>query len=557
MSQDEPVEKTQKAPGIARTAGLVGSLTLVSKVLGMARDVVVLQTFGTSLVSDAWNYAFLFSGNVLVLFGGLGGPFHAATMTVVRKRTTEPVEGEKVDYEEKPEDEGKLVAQIFVCTLLITLMVTAVFWIFAPELIRLVAPANGKPIEYRELLWAEATKQLKIMLPLVSISGMLGVACGVANAHFKVFGSSLSPIMQSISIIVALYVFQSQHIPIEQGGVYLAVGTLVGALLQFLIQGPEIAQLKLQWGLPLKPVPGLSTYMRMVGPAALGTQIGQLNVFIDSWFTSAISEGAWTAYVNANRLVQLPLGVLLTSLLIPIANHFADQVKGGQIEEMKHSFRRGLRGLWFLALPISAILMAIPGPIVQLLFERGRFDPNSREMFIAVLMFLVPQVFFYLPRDLITRMYYAQDDSRTPFLVGLSSLIFVKPVANYLLVGPLGLGGIALSTTLVTIFNMSALWLLMIRKIGHLGTFSLMKPIMIMMFASGACAATSYYSDLGLASLMPHNLTGLTKFFSLGVEVAMASAAGCLVYLAICFIFKLEETQMVMKLLNRLARIKS
>lgn len=544
MSQDEPVAKTEKAPGIAKTAGLVGSLTMLSKVFGMARDVVVLQTFGTSLISDAWNFAFLLSGNILVLFGGLGGPFQSACVAVLRERRGKP-------------EEGRLVAQIFLVTLAVTLLATAFVWIFSTDLIRLLAPANGKPPEYQQALWTESVNQLKIMIPLITISGLLGVACGVVNAHGKVVGPSLSPIMASVSIIGALLFFQSQHIPIEQGGVYIAVGTLVGAIMQFLIQAPELMQLRLKWGLTLKPQPGLNEYLKMVGPAALSTQIGQLNTYIDSFFTSSIREGGWTAIVNANRLVQLPLGVLLTALLVPIANHFSDQVNDGRIEDLKSSFRRGLKALWFMAMPISAILMAIPGSIVQLLFERGRFDAASREMFVTVLLFLVPQVFFYLPRDLITRVYYAQKDSKTPLLVGLCSLLVIKPLANYLLVGPLGLGGIALSTTLVTVFNMSALWLILIRKIGNLGTLSLVKPIMIMFLASGACGAAAYYSDRGFASLIPTGLEGANKFLALTGEVAVASLTGCVVYVAICFAFKLEETQMVMKLLKRFARLKA
>src|SRR5262249_16927604 len=161
--------------------------------------------------------------------------------------------------------------------------------------------------------------------------------------------------------------------------------------------------------------------------------IGQLNLYIDGSFVSSLPQGSMTAITNANRLIQLPLGVLLTAMLVPILPRFTEQAAAKNFDELKETFRKGLRIVWFLVLPMAAILLAIPGPIVQLLFERGRFDETMRYTVVTALVFLAPMVFFYVPRDLLTRAFYAQQDAKTPLLVGLIS-IGIKYCANIILV---------------------------------------------------------------------------------------------------------------------------
>ncbi len=552
MSQDEPVEKTEKAPRIAKTFGLVSSLNLISKGFGFLRDVVVLQAIGTSLIADAFNYATLLSGNVLVLFGGIGGPFHQSANTVLGKR--------KGDV-----DLGKLVAQLFLYTFFVMSAIAGLVWLFCPQITDFVvhgaetlARVHHTP-EYQAKLCEETVKQLRIMVPLITISGLLGLACGVSNAHGKVFAPSLAPIMASLAIIVAMVLFKCNHIPDDQAGIYLAVGALVGAVMQLLVQLPEMFQLKLKWGLPLKPEPGFKSYCDMLFPLALSTSVGQLMVYIDAFFCMQLQEGAWTAVLNANRLLQLPLGVLLIGMLIPLNNRFNELILQNKTEELKETFRRGLRGLWFISMPIAMILIAIPGPIVQFLFERGRFDATSRELFVAVLLFSAPSMFFYLARDMTGRVFMAYEDTKTPLYVGLVSLCLIKPLANYLMVGPLGVSGIALSTTIVTLFNLSMLWIFLIRKLGNMGTISLIRPVVIMLVASGACGGIAYFLHMKLSELLPADMVKLPMGISLtlAVDVGISTIVGFLVYAAICFACKLEETQMVMKLLNRFARVKS
>src|SRR5262249_53515176 len=161
---------------------------------------------------------------------------------------------------------------------------------------------------------------------------------------------------------------------------------------------PGLAKSGLKWHLPLKPQPGVSDYLAMLWPAVISTSVGQLTVYVDCFFTSQLKEGSWTAIVNANRLIQLPLGVLLTAMLVPILPRFTEQVSAGQVDDLKAEFRRALRFLWFCALPLTALLFACPSEMIRLLFQRGHFDAGSTQLVTEALVFMVPSIFFYVAR---------------------------------------------------------------------------------------------------------------------------------------------------------------
>ncbi|MBX3148645.1 murein biosynthesis integral membrane protein MurJ [Candidatus Obscuribacterales bacterium] len=515
-----------KREGLAKTFGLVAFLNVISKVVGLVRDIVVLQVFGTSLVTDAYFYGYQFTGNILVLFGGLGGPFHSAGVAVL---SSQPEGDEK----------RKLVGQLLLLTFAAGSLISIALYFAAPYLVPIVFPGTGQPLAERQKLWDAILVQLRFMVPLILIAGLVGLGAGISNSYKEFTWPSLSPAVASIAIVVACLFFP------DQAGLCLAIGTLIGAIGQLLVQIPGALRAKPKFDFSFKWRPGLKEYLLMIGPAAVGTSIGQLNVFTDSFFISSLAPGSLTALQNANRLLQLPLGVLLTAMLVPILPRFTEQVVANEIDDLKAEYRKALRILWFTVLPLVTMLLAIPNPIIKLLFERGHFDANSRALVVLGLTYLVPSAFFYVARDLLTRVFYAHKDTQTPFKVGLCS-VAVKMCADYLLVGPLGIGGIALSTTLVTIFNMTLLSHLLRRKIGPLGLTSLIRPAIIMLIGSVGCGFTAYYVQSFFENMIKLP-SGVGAFASLAVSIAVAGAAGVTVFVGVCLAAKLEEPNLVLK----------
>lgn len=514
---------TSKRPSLGKTFGIVALLTVISKVIGLLRDIVVAAAYGTTFLADSYNYAYLFTGNILILFGGLGGPFHSATVTTLTPRKDEA-------------DAGSLMAQVLFVTALVLGVGTIAMFILAPYIVHLVAFGYSHNQLDETRFFQETISQLRVMSPLIFIAGLIGVCYGILNVYHKVFWPSLSPAIASCTIILALILF-----PNKTSAMPLAIGTLIGAIGQLFVQLPGMSSCPLNYRLAFKAMEGLKNFISVLWPALFGTSIGQLIIYVDSFFCSGIGEGAWTAISNANRLVQLPLGVLITAMLVPVLPRFTEQATEKRIDALTAEFRRALSFLCFLAMPLSMILMVLPIPIIKLLFQRGAFTAGSTNLVAAALLFLVPSIVFYIGRDLITRVFYAFQDSKTPYYVAIAA-IFLKALLDYLFVVayPMGVAGISLATSLITVFNLACLALLLRKKIGRLGFAKLLLPIFIMLIASLLSAFIVHFAFIQLEKLF------IAKgVFVLAVKIGVATLLGGLVYFALCSVLGLEEPKLV------------
>jgi putative peptidoglycan lipid II flippase len=534
-------EKTQSSgKSLAKTFSLVALFTLLSKFAGLARDIVINQAFGQGLITDSYNFAYSITGTILVLFGGQGGPFHTAAFATLTK--------------EKETGSGKLVMQMMAWTAIAAGLIALLVYIFAPYIVHIIMPGTvdanqGYTTAQR---FVEVIKQVRIMAPLIMIAGLVGIGCGISNTYNEHFWPSIAPAFASGAIITFVL------LPHTDGGVALALGTLVGGIGQLAVQIPGMLKARPSFSFDIfaKLQPGMKDYLVMFFPLTFSTSIGTLIGYVDQGFASALVQGGWSAICNANRLVQLPLGILVTAMLVPIGPIFAKHVAAGKIDDLKFELKRALTLLWFLALPISALLLVEGRSVIKLLFEKGAWTANDTEMVTSVLLILTPMIFFYVARDLLTRVFYAFQDSRTPFAIAVMAIL-VKIFLDWLFVSvwKLGISGIALATTLITIFNLSCLYFFLRMRTGRLGTVSMIKPLMIMVTGSGLCGLTSYlisnnvpqsfvdYLTSILASMF--GLTWAASRIVLALNIGIASSAGLLIYLALCYVLKLEELRLV------------
>lgn len=444
---------------IFRIAGLIAVLTIISKFAGFLRDVFVAQAYGATSVSDAYFYAYQIPSLALILLGGLGGPFYTATVAVFSKIVT--------DVTQKPDETVKETFYQFVTiTALVFGVLSVLVYIFSDTIIGLII-SQGAP----ELIKI-ASMQLKIMSPMILIGGVIGIYYGVANVYREFFYTSLSPLMASITIIFALI-----FLPNDKYGLILAYSTLVGAVFQLILQLPACFRV----GLFYRPSFSFSSNeMRQLGeilfPAMLGTTVGQINVYIDMFFTSGLEEGAWSAVSYGNKIFQFPVGVITTAFLVPLFPMFSSFVGQKDFSSLKEYFHKGLNSLWFLSFPVFALMAIFSYDAIKFLFERGAFDADDTFLVSQALFFLSVSIIPYVARDALTRVFYAFNDSRTPFLIAVLS-IAVKSVMNFIFVKIFGVGGITLSTTIVTFFNMIMLGILIMPKI-NLEYAKFVKPLL-------------------------------------------------------------------------------
>ena len=473
-----------KATGILKAAWLIAIITIFSKLIGFVRDVVIANYYGTSLVSDAYFYAYQIPALSIILLGGVGGPFHSATVAIFSKLIP--------SLKDKPTYELNKLYSTFMTTTIIFFTVLAVLcYFFAPQIMGVIA-SGGNP----ELIQL-AAEHLKIMSPVLVIGGIVGIYYGLLVTYRYFMLPNVSPIIMSI-VIIAMVMTSGGN---DKGGFTLALATTIGAILQWVVQFPKIRQLgyRLKPNLDIVNNRNFTNICELLFPAILSSTVGQIHIYVDMFFASSLREGAWTAIGYANRVFQFPVGILVTAFLVPLFPIFSRLVMEKDYEGIKNYFNKGVGVLFFGAIPIiiGIIVLGIDG--VGLVFERGAFDSKATFMVTEALWFLSVSILPYVFRDSITRVYYSFNDSKTPFVVAFTSII-LKVFLNILFINILGMsiGGITLSTSLVTLFNAVVLGVLINKKI-NLNYGELFKNLLKMITAGGitlvVCAGMGLLMD--------------------------------------------------------------
>ena len=522
-----------KTTSLLKAAWLIAVVTIFSKLIGFIRDVVIANYYGASTVSDAYFYAYQIPALAIVLLGGVGGPFHSATVAIFSKLIP--------SLNEKPKDEVNKLYSTFMTTTIIFFTILAVLcYFFAPQIMGVIA-SNGDP----ELI-ALAAAHLKIMSPVLVIGGIVGIYYGILVTYSYFMLPNLSPIIMSLVIIAMVMSANGK----DNTGVVLAWATTIGAICQWIMQYPKIRQL----GFKLKP--NLDVFnnieykhiCELLFPAVLSSTVGQIHIYVDMFFASALREGAWTAIGYANRVFQFPVGILVTAFLVPLFPIFARLVADKDYDGIRHYFNKGVGVLFFGAIPIIIGILVVGLDGVRVVFERGEFDSHATFMVTEALWFLSFSIIPYVFRDSITRVYYSFNDSATPFIVAFSSIV-LKVFFNILLINKLhmGIGGITLSTSLVTLFNAVVLGIFISRKI-KMDYKSLFKNLWKMCAAGFVTLIVCGIVSLGYDRfvVLPKYVFELTKIGFVGI-ICLA------IYVKLNLMFRMEYAEeLVGRLKNKI-----
>ncbi len=473
-----------EAPGVLKAAWLIALVTIASKFMGFARDMVVANFYGATMVSDAYFYALQIPSLAIIILGGVGGPFHSAAVAVFSKLIP--------DWDSKPTEE---VNKLYNTFLTITFLCFAIFavlgYFFADQIMGAIISA-GSP----ELV-SLATKHFKIMSPIILIGGIIGIFYGLLVTHKRYLLPNLSPMVLSIVVIAVISLVHNDNM-----GVVLAIATTIGAVCQLLIQFPALRKIgyRIKPNLELLNNPNMKSITELLFPAILSSTIGQISIYIDMFFASNLQEGAWTSVVFANRIFQFPVGILVTAFLVPLFPIFSRLAGQGNYQDIRDYFNKGVGVLFFAAIPIIIMILTLAKDGVSLVFERGAFTSDAVIMVTEALCFLSFSILPYVFRDSITRVYYAFNDSKTPFIIATSS-IALKAVLNYILILKLNMGiaGITLSTSFVTLFNALFLGLFIHKKIrlDYKNLFlNFAKMIIAGVLTFFICVVAGYYFDM-------------------------------------------------------------
>ena len=410
------------AKTLRRIALIVGVATTLSKGAGLVRQQVIAAAFGLGSAYDAYNYAYVLPGFLLVLLGGINGPFHSSIVSALVKN---------------PKSERKHVLTVINTVVGVCLLgITFTLVVAADPLITLVGPALEPEIH------SNAVIQLRCMAPIALFAGLIGVGFGTLNATEKFWVPSVSPMLSSISVIVGVGLLWWQLGPAIDspqfallGGAVLSISTLLGAILQWLIQLPDLVSqklinLRLVWDLRNS---GVKDVFKVMGPATLSAGMLQVNVFTDLFFASGIL-GAAAGLSYAGLLAQTPVGLVSTIIIIPLLPVFSRLTALADRPKLISHIHQGLMVGMASILPIAALFVALAEPIVQVIYERGAFDSDASSTVAILLMVYSAGMPAYLGREIIVRVFYALGDALTPFRFSIGG-IGLNIILDWLFVG--------------------------------------------------------------------------------------------------------------------------
>jgi putative peptidoglycan lipid II flippase len=521
------VTETQKPKrSLAGIAGIVALATLISKVVGLVRQLAIAAAFGLGAAKSAYDIAAIIPAFFVILLGGINGPFHSAMVSVLSKRNKE--------------ESGPLVESI-------STIVGSIF-LLAPFCIDLLAPGlrqSAQGLEIRSI----AIQQLRIMAPMAWLAGMIGIGFGTLNAVDLYWLPAISPLLSSVTIIAGigiLWATLGSQISNPQyvflGGMVLAWGALSGTVLQWLMQFG--AQLKAGLGrFRLRfnfRDPGVQDVLKVMIPALFSSGMLQINVITDLFFASFLpNAGAAIASLDyANLLVQTPLGILSSMILVPFLPIFSRLTDPENWGELKQRIRQGLFVTAIAMLPLSALLISLSSPIVRLVYERGAFRSEGSQLVANVLVAYAIGMFVYLGRDVLVRVFYALGDGDTPFRISIVN-IFLNALFDFLLVKPFGITGIVLATVCVNILSVFALLWFLNKRLNGLPLRSWSLPIIGLTLGSIGAGALSWATANFIQQFL-----GQPSFLSHLLQVTIAGAVGLAVFAVFAMQLRLPEVDM-------------
>ncbi|MDX2240944.1 MAG: murein biosynthesis integral membrane protein MurJ [Leptolyngbyaceae cyanobacterium bins.302] len=541
-------ESQKPARSLMNIAGIVAVATLISKLFGLFRQQAIAAAFGNGVVAGAYNFAYIIPGFLLILLGGINGPFHSAIVSVLAKR--------------KKEEVAPIVESITTLVVGSLLLVTILLVIFADPMMRVVAPglfvsaqeaaARGiSPADYQDLIQTRtiAIEQFKIMAPMAVLAGLIGIGFGTLNAADQYWLPSISPLLSSVTVLIGLGWLAwsiGSNVTLPEyallGGAVLAWSTVAGGVLQWLVQLP------VQWksGLGgLRPRfdfgrPEVKDVIRIMGPATFSSGMLQINVWTAMFFASFIpnAEAAVSAMGYASLLAMTPLGILSNVILVPLLPVFSRLADPQHWDELKHRIRQGILMTAVTMLPLSALMIALAFPIVRVVYERYAFDLEASQLTTSVLIAYSVGMFFYLGRDVLLRVFYGLGDADTPFRISVVN-IFVNALLCFLFVQPLGAPGLVLATVGVNLFSMVLMGWILHRRLHGLPLRAWGVPILGLVGASTIAGLVSWATLQGL-----ERLWGNQGILILLLQLAIASATGFLAFALLAIQLKLPEVNL-------------
>lgn len=494
-------------------------LTVMSKVLGFLRDITLSFFYGASATSDAYIVSITITS---VLFGLIFSGISTGYIPLFKQIECEM--GEKTAL--------RFTNNLVHVLLVISTILIMTGFVFADQLVRLFA------LGFDEKTMKTAVELTRIGLVGVYFTSLTQLLLSHLQLKERFTISAMVGFPFNIMIILSIFISSQTSV------LFLAVGTVIAALSQFLFLLPSLYKTNYRY----EPILNFKDkYMKkmavVVYPLMIGMSIDHINVMVDKTLASRIVEGGISALTYASRLNDLVHGIFVLSFITVMFPYISQMAANKKIDDVKKSISEVMSSVILLVLPASVGIMVLAEPIIDLLFGRGDFDDQAIRMTSQALFFYAIGMIGYGIREVLLRTFYALQDMKTP-MYNASIAVVLNIIMNFILSSFMGINGLALATSIAAVFSTGLLFSSLRKKIGSLGLKSKLIPLLKISLASGVMGVI-------VAILNSHVLIEWNELLKICVLVFIGSS----VYFILITVLKVEETKIIQLFFKRKLRL--
>ena len=433
---------------LQRAIATVAGFTVISRISGFARDIVMASLVGTQLIADCFVVAFKLPNFFRRLFAE--GAFNAAFVPLFTEKVTEDSEKCREPALRFAEESG---------TVLLTVLLIFVALVQAVMPFLILALAYGFKDDPAK--FDLAVTLTRITFPYLIFISLVSLLGGVLNALGRFAAAASTPILLNISMIGCGLLLTS-YVP--TAGHALAIGVTLGGLLQFiwLVAALKREGIRIRVRRP-RLTPDVKRLLILMAPIALGAGAVQINLLIDVLIASFLPDGSLAYLFYADRLNQLPVGIVGVAVGTALLPTLSRQLAEGHGLQAMNSLNRAVETTLLMAVPAAIALFLIAGEIITVLFERGEFTANSTAQTAAALSLYALGLPAYILLKVLSPAFFARQDTRTPVRIGILAVV-VNTALNVVLMFPLKHVGLALATAISAWLNVTLLSVALFRR---------------------------------------------------------------------------------------------
>ncbi len=510
---------------LAQASLILTVAALASRLLGWVRLLVIGSQFGASRELDAYFAAFRIPDAIFQLV--VAGALSAALIPVFSSYRAR----------EQDREAWRLASSVINLVVIALAGLSLVMALLAPWLVPVVAPGFDAPTSELTI------RMTRIMLLSPVLIGMCAVISGILNSYERFAVPALAPLAYNVAIILAA-IFLAPVMGVEG----LAVGVAVGSLAHLAIQLPELGRVGQRYDLTIGlSHPGVRRVVWLMGPRMLGLAAGQINFLASTVLASGLPQGSLTAYNYAFQLSQIPVGVLGVSVAVALFPTLSRDAALGRMADIRRQVSASLRFLVFLALPLTATLMVLAEPITSVFFQYGLFGESSADRTAEALVFFAIGLSGHIVVHVLTRAFYAMQDTRTPVTWAIVAVAINVPLMIWL-VGPMGVAGLALALSISSLLEVLGLVWALRRRIESIEERDVLRSA----GRSAVAAIAAAMVMLGGLTVVQGWVPGLLDD-AIGrlLAVILLTAAGAAIYVLVASALRAPELEQLRSLLAR------